>query len=64
MTSTLIQCAKTGVFALALVTVLAAPAYAKKDRGVPEIDPGSASAAIAIAGGGLAVLRDRIKRRK
>lgn len=31
---------------------------------VPEIDPGSAGAAIAIAAGGMAVLRDKIRRKR
>jgi hypothetical protein len=35
----------------------------KKPRGVPEIDPGTISNAIALAAGGLAVLSNKLRRR-
>jgi hypothetical protein len=33
-------------------------------RGAPEIDPGSLASAIALAAGGVAMLRDRVRRRR
>jgi len=59
-------------FTAALAVALAAAAVAMPDvahaywrpnRGAPEVDPSTLSSAIALAMGGVAILRDKIRRR-
>ncbi len=50
--------------ALSVVMPDAADAFfRRRNRGAPEIDPGTLSNAIALAMGGLAVLGDKLRRR-
>jgi hypothetical protein len=52
-----------GMFALAFVSIVS-PVFAQSKRtGVPEVDPVSAAAALALAVGGLSILVDRVRRR-
>jgi len=54
---------KAGLTALTLTAVALSLGDIGEGTGVPEIDPGSAGAAVAVAAGALAILRDRIGRR-
>lgn len=62
------KCGGIATAALALVTVMASSAAADGggsggQRGVPEIDPGTAVSVLSLALGGIAVLKDQRRKR-